>query len=242
MPHNHNHLIALLPREDRLHLLSMCEQVELPLAHVICAAGALLPHAYFPNEGAISLVAAVDSHAGLSVGMVGREGMLGAHLAYGVATAPLQALVQGAGVAWRVDHIAFRTQLVHSVPLRCVLGCYSYVTVAQSALSIGCQRFHALEARLARWLLMPHDRASSDSFLVTQESLGQTLGVRRVGVTIAAGALQTQGLITYSRGALTVLDRRGLEHAACSCYARDCGLYAKFMPSASTMATQMVAL
>ena len=238
MPHNHNHLIALLPREDRLHLLSVCEQVELTLAQVICVSGALLPHAYFPNEGAISLVAAVDRHAGLSVGMVGREGMLGTHLACGVATAPLQALVQGAGLAWRVDRIAFRSQLLHSVPLQCVLGCYSYVTMAQFSLSIGCQRFHALEARLARWLLMRHDRAQSDRLLVTQDSLGHMLGVRRVGVTIAAGALQAQGLITYTRGTLTVLDRRRLEHAACSCYARDRGLYAEFMPSAATIAKQ----
>ena len=195
-------------------------------------------HAYFPNHGSISLATAIDKHAGICVGMVGREGVVGAHLAYGVAIAPLRAIVQGTGVAWRVGQSAFRIQLSRSLPLQRVLGHYSYVTLAQFALSIGCQRFHALDARLARWLVMRHDRAQSDSFLVTHVSLGEMLGVRRVGVTIAAGALQTLGLITYSRGTITVLNRRGLEDAACSCYDRDRTLYEAFMPSGANMETK----
>lgn len=195
-------------------------------------------YAYFPSDGAISLLAAIDRHAGLGVSMVGREGMIGTHLMYGVVNAPLQGLVQGTGVAWRVDHCVFLSQLMHSTALQRILAHYTYVTMAQFALSIGCQRFHELDARLARWLLMRHDRALSDSFMVTHESLGHMLGVRRVGVTIAAGAFQTQGLIGYSRGTLTVLDRRGLEQAACSCYLSDQSLYTKYMSSATNIKTQ----
>lgn len=211
----------------------MCEQVDLTLAQVVCESGADMRHVYFPSEGFISLVAPIDHHAGLEVGMVGREGMLGAHVAYGVSIAPLRALVQGAGLAWRLDTAALRAQLLLSAPLQRVLGRYTYVTVAHLALSMGCQRFHLLGARLARWLLMRHDRAQSDSFVVTHEALGHILGVRRVGVTIAAGLLQDQGHIVYSRGVLSVRDRQGLERAACSCYARDCLQYTKVMDGVS---------
>lgn len=231
LSHAENHLIELLPRRDKLRFLSVCEQIDLPVEQVVCEPGASLFHVYFPKFGLISLEATFDRHAGLEIGMVGQEGMVGAHLAYGVAIAPLRALVQGAGVAWRVDCGAFRTQLVHSVALQRIMGRYTYVTLVQFALSTGCQRFHLLSARLARWLLMRHDRTKSDSFLVTHESLGYKLGVRRAGVTIAAGALQSQGLIAYSRGTIAVLDRRGLEAAACSCYSKDRSLYTQFLPS-----------
>lgn len=166
--------------------------------------------------------------------MVGREGMIGTHLVLGVSIAPLHAVVQGSGLAWRLDRGTFRTELTHSTALQRALGRYAYVISSQSALSMGCQRFHVLGARLARWLLMRHDRAQSDSFLVTHEGLGQMLGVRRVGVTLAAGALQGQGLIAYSRGVLTVLDRGGLEGKACSCYARDCSIYNEFFKKKKT--------
>jgi CRP-like cAMP-binding protein len=231
LPHTENHLIELLPRQDRLRFLSVCEQVDLPLAQVVCESGAPMRHAYFPTSGLISLEAAIDAHAGLEVGMVGHEGMLGAHLAHGIAIAPWRALVQGAGVTRRVDMRAFQAQLVHSIALQRILSRYSYVTLAQFSMSMGCQRFHQLGARFCRWLLMRHDRATSDSFFVTHESLGHMLGVRRVSVTIAAGALQNQGFITYSRGMLSVLDRHGLEACACSCYARDRSLYAQFLPT-----------
>ena len=161
--------------------------------------------------------------------MVGREGMLGAQLALGVATAPLRALVQGAGTAWRIGAGAFRRELARSPALQRSLDRYLYVLMAQLAASAACLRFHLIGPRLARWLLMSQDRAQADSFRVTHEFLAYMLGVRRVGITAAAGGLQRSGLIDYHRGELTVLDRAGLEAAACDCYAADCKAYAATM-------------
>jgi CRP-like cAMP-binding protein len=161
--------------------------------------------------------------------MVGREGMVGAQLALGVVTAPLRALVQGSGAAWRIATKAFQAELVRSAALQRSLNRYLYVLMGQLATSAACLRYHLIGPRLARWLLMTQDRAHSDTFHVTQEFLAYMLGVRRVGVTAAAGALQRSGLITYTRGELTVLDRAGLEAAACSCYASDRQTYAKLL-------------
>ena len=221
MPAVQNHLIELLPGKDRLRLLAVCEPVELVLAQVLCEPGQPTRHVYFPTHGFISLVAKIDGEPALEVGMVGREGMLGAQLALGVLTAPLHALVQGPGAAWRVATAAFRRELAGSVALQRGLNRYLYVLMAQLASSAACLRFHLIGPRLARWLLMSQDRAHSNSFHVTQEFLAYMLGVRRVGITSAAGVLQRAGLITYHRGNLTVLDRSGLEAAACDCYAAD---------------------
>ena len=224
-----NHLIARLPRKDRLRLLALCDPVQLVLAEVLCEPGKPTRHVYFPTEGFISLVASIDGQPALEVGMVGREGMLGAHLALGVATAPLHALVQGAGVAWRIGTPAFRAELARSAPLQRGLSRYLYVLMAQLAASAACLRFHQIGPRLARWLLMTQDRAHADQFHVTHEFLSYMLGVRRVGITSAAGVLQRDGLIEYRRGELTVLDRRGLEAAACACYAVDRKAYTELM-------------
>ena len=221
MPVVQNHLIELLPRKDRLRLLAVCEPVQLVLAEVLCEPGRATRHVYFPTEGFISLVALVDGEPALEVGMIGREGMLGAQLALGVATAPLHALVQGPGAAWRVATGAFRRELAGSAALRRLLGRYLYVLMAQLTASAACLRFHLIQPRLARWLLMSQDRAQADSFHVTHEFLAYMLGVRRVGITAAASALQRAGLIEYRRGELTVLDRNALEAAACNCYADD---------------------
>jgi CRP-like cAMP-binding protein len=224
-----NHLIDLLPRPNRLRLLSLCESVELSLGEVICQAGQPTRHVYFPVGGFISLLTMATGTPGLEVGMVGSEGMLGAQLALGVPTSPLRALVQGSGTAWRLDATAFRRELAGNPPLQRSLGRYVYVLMAQQAGSAACLRFHAIGPRLARWLLMSQDRARSASFRVTQEFLAYMLGVRRVGVTQAAGALQQAGLIEYHRGGLTVLDRAGLEAAACGCYAADRKSYANLL-------------
>jgi CRP-like cAMP-binding protein len=222
-----NHLIELLPRKDRLRLLAICEPVRLDLAEVLCEPGKPTRHVYFPTESFISLIAPIGGKPSLEVGMVGREGMLGAQLALGVITAPLHALVQGPGAAWRIGSAAFRGELARSAALQRTLNRYLYVLMAQLAASAVCLRFHLIGPRLARWLLMSHDRAHSDRFEVTHEFLAYMLGVRRVGITAAAGALQHSGLIEYHRGHLTVLDRSGLEAAACGCYAADRRAYAE---------------
>ena len=224
-----NHLIELLPRKDRLRLLAVCEPVELALQEVLCEPQQPASHVYFPMRGFISLVAQIDGHPGLEVGMVGSEGMVGAHLALGVPASPLHAVVQGAGTAWRVDAGLFREALAASPALRQGMDSYIYVLMRQLAIAAPCLRFHPIGPRLARWLLMSQDRAHGDHFRVTHEFLAYMLGVRRAGVTVAAGALQADGLIDYARGHITVLDRPGLEAAACSCYATDCQVYAALL-------------
>jgi len=222
-----NRLIQLLPRADRAHLLAACEPAHLTLSEVLCEPGKPTRHVYFPTDGFISLVTLVVGQPGLEVGMVGREGMVGAQLALGVVTSPVRALVQGSGGALRIGTKAFRTELVRSVALQRQMNRYLYVLMAQLATSAACLRFHQIGPRLARWLLMTQDRAHADTFHVTHEFLAYMLGVRRVGITAAAGALQRFDLIEYTRGEMTVLDRSGLERAACSCYATDKRAYAE---------------
>jgi len=200
--------------------------VELRLSDIIGTAGAPTDAVLFPTEGFISLLAQVDNDHAIEVGMVGREGMLGIQLALGVTTEPLKALVQGPGQALRISAAAFRRELQADTALRATIDRYVYVLFAQHARAAACLRFHQIEQRLARWLLMSHDRARCDRFHVTHEFLAYMLGVRRVGVTIAAGALQRRQLITYDRGEMTIADRAGLAQAACSCYASDQAAYA----------------
>ena len=216
-----NHLIEMLPRADRQRLLSCSETVDLVLGEVLCERGAPIEHVYFPVQGFISLLTQVDHHASLEVGLVGREGMFGAELALGMLQSPLRALVQGSGSAWRVDSVAFRRELAHSTALREVLQRYLRVVLVQMMSSAACLRFHLIQQRLARWLLMSADRAHAAQFHVTHEFLASMLGVRRVGITVAASTLQRDGLITYRRGEVTLLNRKGLEAVACSCYASE---------------------
>ncbi|HUD33582.1 MAG TPA: Crp/Fnr family transcriptional regulator [Variovorax sp.] len=228
-----NDLIDLMLPGERERLLAVCEPVQLVLSDVVCRPGESLSHVYFPVDGFISLVADTDGRPGLEVGMIGREGMLGAHLLLGVDRTPLRGVVQGAGRAWRADALALHRLLSQSAALRSVLGRYVYVLMAQLASSAACQRFHAIEPRLARWLLMSQDRAHSSDFRMTQAFLAYMLGVRRVGITSAARMLQDRGLIRYVRGSMSVLDRPGLEAVACSCYAADEEVYAQQLGSAA---------
>jgi CRP-like cAMP-binding protein len=216
-----NHLIALLPRRERLRLLALCDTVHLEFGAVLCEAGDATRDVYFPIGAFISLVTPVEGQPVLEVGMVGREGMLGAQLALGVNVMPLHAVIQGSGAARRVGAAAFRRELAGNMPLQRVLSRYVYVLMKQLATSAACIRFHHIGARLARWLLMSQDRAHSDRIQLTHEFLAYMLGVRRVGITRAASDLQRDGVIRYHRGEITVLDRPALEAAACSCYAAD---------------------
>ncbi len=221
--------MAALPPSDGHALREVCESVDLKMAEVLVESGQPTAHVYFPVDGFVSLLTQVDKHAALEVGMVGREGMVGIQLALGVDQAPLRALVQGPGAAWRVTAADFVLQLARSAALRDVLNRYVYVRMAQQSEAAACLRFHLIGPRLARWLLMSHDRAHADQFHVTHESLAYMLGVRRVGITMAALGLQRRGLISYRRGELKVLNRTGLEAAACVCYAADCQVYAEVM-------------
>lgn len=222
-----NRLIEVLPQRERARLLALCEPVDLVLSEVVYEPGTPTRHVYFPTDGFISLIAQVPTHPGLEVGMVGREGMLGAHVVLGVQRSPLRALVQGPGASWRIGIKSFRSTLAQNPALQHALQRYVFVLMTQTVGAAGCLRFHLIGPRLARWLLMSHDRAHDDHFHVTHDFLAYMLGVRRVGVTVAAGELQRRGLISYHRGELSVLDRIGLEAAACDCYAADRAVYAE---------------
>ena len=212
-----------------MRLLAICEPVELVMSEVLSDVGIPTRYVYFPTKSFISLVTPIMGKPILEVGMIGREGMLGTHLALGVRTAPLHALVQGPGAAWRIGAVAFRKELARSSALQQSVNRYIYVMMMQLASAASCLRFHQIEQRLARWLLMTQDRAQSNSFHITHEFLAYMLGVRRVGVTAAASVLQRDGLIKYHRGAIEVLNRRRLEVAACTCYAADREAYAKML-------------
>jgi hypothetical protein len=216
-----NRLIASLPSRDRARLVAACESVQLAVGRVLGQRGQPTRQVVFPHDCFISLVTAIEGEPGLEVGMVGSEGMLGAQLALGVGTALFDASVQGTGSARCLSATAFRRQLALSEPLRRAVHRYVYVLMAQFATSAACTRFHNVESRLARCLLMSQDRAHCDSFHLTHEFLACMLGVRRVGITRAAGDLARGDLIRYHRGKITVLDRAGLEGAACGCYAAD---------------------
>lgn len=234
MPHTKpapvaNRLLAALPRQERQRFLAGCEPVELVFAEALAEPGELIRHVYFPANSSICLTTSIDGHPNLEVGLIGNEGMLGISLILGVDRSPLHALVLGSGPALSMDAVSFHREFEQSSTLQSVLQRYLHVVMGQLAQTASCIRFHVVEARLARWMLMMQDRAHSDQFHVTHETLAYRLGVRRVGVTKAATSLQRSKLISYRRGDITVLDRRGLEAASCGCYEADKTAYVRIM-------------
>ena len=213
-----NSMLAALPRKQYRSLLAGLESVPLIFGEVLYEPGERIRHVYFPNDSLISLLTLVEGHLALEVGMVGREGMVGVPLSLGMNVSPVRALVQGAGTAMRMKAAQFCREIRKSSQLRHEVNRYTSALMAQITQTAACNRFHVVEARLARWLLMTRDRVRSDEFRLTHAFLGHMLGVRRVGVTKAARALQARKLISYSRGKIKVLDRKGLEAASCSCY------------------------
>ena len=215
-----NGVLAALPRKAYLALLPGLAPVTLAFGHVLYEPGTTIPDVYFPGRSVVSLLTVVDGHEALEVGLVGHEGMVGIPLALGIDVSPVRALVQGAGSALQMSAGRFRKAFNASPPLQRGLHRYAHELMAQVTQTAACNRFHRVEARLARWLLMTRDRVRSGQFHLTHEFLAHMLGVRRVGVTEAASGLQQRKIIDYSRGNIRILDDAGLEAAACSCYKR----------------------
>ncbi len=213
-----NRLLASLPKKDYQALQRHLEEVPLVFEEILYQPNDLITDVYFPNSGIVSLLAGVNERATLEMGLVGKEGMLGLCVFMGVNSSQNRGVVQGAGSAMRMKTTAFRRECNNGDVLPRLLRRYSHSLLTQITQSAICNQFHSVDARLARWLLMTHDRMGGDEFQITQEFMSSMLGVRREGVCRAAGDLQKRKLIRYRRGHLKVLDRAGLEAISCGCY------------------------
>lgn len=217
-PAERNRLLLALPRSTYRALLPDLEAVILPHGAVLFEARAAITHIYFPQRCVISLLTAAGDGPGVEVGLIGNEGMAGLSVFLGAGSSTTRAVLQVPDGAWRMEVGAFGHAVAHHPSLRAVLQRYTQSVISQVAQGLACNQRHAVAQRCARWLLMAHDRVGADRFSLTQEFLGQMLGARRPTVSITAHALQALGLIRYTRGMVTVLDRAGLESAACTCY------------------------
>ena len=215
-----NFLIDSLPLRERNEILAQCKTVNLSFGDVLCDTQQPITQVLFPLTGIISLLAATKDHPAMELGMIGNEGIFGATVALGSWISPLRAIVQGPGTALQIDPENFQNILLSCPQLARTINTYLYVLISQLSFSVSCTQFHSVELRLARWLLMTHDRAHANHFRLTHQFLADMLGVRRSAITIAAGALQKRKLITYSRGDIHVVSRSGLETASCECYAK----------------------
>ena len=214
----HNQLLALLPAEERKRILASAERLSLDRRVVLYEAGSEIEEVYFPLGGMISLVIGSEEGETVEIGTIGNEGMLGTPLVLGAGRSHVEAVIQVAGEFLRLGRPAFEAGLAQGGALKAVAQRFAQALTNQVAQSVLCNRVHSVEERLCRWFLMAHDRVGADEIELTQGFVAQMLGVRRPSVTVAVGMLQKAGLITYSRGRLVVLDRKGLEAGACECY------------------------
>lgn len=217
-PETQNRLLAALPDRDYRRLARHLVPVPLELRQVLHEPGERIRHVYFPQSGAISLLTMVGTNKAAEVAVVGREGVVGGSTTLGIHISPVRALVQGEGMALRIEAAQLRKAFTGNGAWFRELYRFTNALMGQAAQTAACNRFHTVEARLARWLLATRDRVNSRHFDLTQEFLSVMLGVRRVGITGAAMHLQKQKLITYSRGHIQILDPLRLEASACSCY------------------------
>jgi CRP-like cAMP-binding protein len=213
-----NRLLGALPAADLMRLLPHLEPVPLPLGAVIYESGGEQAHVYFPASGIVSLLYVMNDGAAAEIAVVGNEGVVGIALFMGGETTPSRAVVQSAGSAWRLEPGAIKAEFARGGALQRLLLRYTQSLITQMTQTAVCNRHHLLEQQLCRWLLLSLDRLPSNQLVMTQQLIANMLGVRREGVTEAAGRLQADGLIDYSRGCINVLDRARLEKRACECY------------------------
>ena len=211
-------ILAALPKQVYQALLPKLTLVGLRHGEILYDTGQTIQHVYLPNDAVVSLVHVTRDGASVEVGLVGMEGMVGIPIVLGAMESPYRAVVLVSGVAMRMKASVLRDELNKAGPLQGLLHRYTHSLMMQISCTVVCNRLHRIEARLARWLLMVQDRLHSDEFRLTHEIIADLLGVRRAGVSLAAGTLQKAGLIRYVHGKITILDREGLEEVACECY------------------------
>jgi CRP-like cAMP-binding protein len=213
-----NHLLAALPENEYRRLAPDLESVELEQGQVLCESGGQLRHMYFPTTAIVALMYVLENGSSAEIAVVGNEGLLGVSLFMGGETTPSRAVVQNAGHAYRVPAALLKDEFNRAGPVLRLLLRYTQALITQMTQTAVCNRHHAIEQQLCRWLLLSLDRLPGDDLVMTQELIANLLGVRREGVTVAAGNLQRAELISYARGHIKVLDRAGLESAVCECY------------------------
>jgi CRP-like cAMP-binding protein len=229
-PPKTNQLLAALPAAEWQRWQAMLERVDLPLGQVLHESGVTLSHVYFPTTAIVSLLYVMENGASAEIAVVGREGVVGISLFMGGESTPSRAVVQSAGQGWRLPSQAIKNEFNNSSPVMHLLLRYTQALITQMAQTAVCNRHHSLDQQLCRWLLLSLDRLQSSELVMTQELISNMLGVRREGVTEAAHKLQKAGLIRYSRGRITVLDRPGLEQRSCECYGVVKGEYDRLLP------------
>jgi len=213
-----NHLLAALPAPDYERLLPELELVPLQLGSAVYESGDRLGYLYFPTDSIVSLLYVLEDGASAEIAVTGNDGLVGIALFMGGESTPNRAVVQSAGYAYRLRAAVLKREFEHGGPLQHLLLRYTQALITQMAQTAVCNRHHSLEQQLCRWLLLSLDRLPTNELTMTQELIANMLGVRREGVTEAAGHLQAAGLIHYSRGHITLLDRPKLEKQVCECY------------------------